>query len=92
MLRITIKHPKRGKYYRATVTPEWANRHDNGALISCGLTVDEPSAWSGKVWLSSRAFNTLEKTGRVQEITHDQWNHSGCQSRCIMRGDAMCQW
>lgn len=89
---ITIHDRKNRKAYRAYVTREWALRHDNGALISCGLTIDEPSAWSGKVWLKRRAFNDLRKTGRVTEISVEQANHSGCQSRCKLRGDNICQW
>ncbi len=89
---ITIKHPVRGKFYRARPSMAWIKRHDNGALISCGLTVDEPSAYSGTVWLTDRAFKALESRGVVVEITEQQWKHSGCQSSCILRGNAKCSW
>jgi hypothetical protein len=91
-MTITIRDPKHSKSYRANVTPEWADRHDNGALISCGLTIDEPSPYSGTVWLTRRAFVALQRTGATTEITPEQANHSGCQSRCILRGDSLCQW
>jgi hypothetical protein len=92
MLSIAIRDTQNSKYYRAAVSISWAKRHDNGALISCGLTIDEPSAWSGHVWLTRRAFDRLQKTGAVKEITHDQWNHSGCQSSCVLRGAKECRW
>lgn len=91
MLTISIRDPKHDKFYRARVTPSWANRHDNGALISCGLTVDEANSY-GTVYLTSRAFALLKSTGRVTEITKEQWNHSGCQSSCILRGARECRW
>lgn len=94
MLSITIKDPIGPKYYRARVSYQWANRHDNGALISCGLTINEPSAWSGKVWLTRRAFNSLRARciNQVTEITEPEYQHSGCQSSCTRRGDAICRW
>lgn len=91
MLTISIRDTQHQKFYRATVTPTWANRHDNGALISCGLTIDEAS-YSGTVWLTRRAFARLQARGAVTEVTQDQWNHSGCQSSCIRRGAAECRW
>jgi len=84
-MRITIKNPKTGRYYVASVSPAWARRHDNGALVSCGLTVGDSS-------LSAAAFKTLEKAGALREISREDYNHSGCQSGCIRRGDPKCIW
>lgn len=67
------------RYYKLILTPAQAKRVDNGALISCGLTApgDVSSKW-------------LQKHGT--EVSETAWKHSSCQSRCIMRGDDICQW
>jgi len=91
-MRITIKDPKRSKFYIASVTPQWARRHDNGALVSCGLTVGEKSSSTGKSYLSESDLEHLQEEGRLKEIDHDEWNHSGCQSGCTRRGDRECRW
>ena len=91
-MRISIKDPKAGRYYLANVTPTWAERHDNGALISCGLTVGERGAYSGEEFLSARSFATLKRQGKVKEIDKDTWNHMGCQSSCTRRGGPTCSW
>lgn len=80
-MNITIRHGD--TYYRASVSLAWARRHDNGALVSCGLTVGEN--------LSLQAFRRL-RPAQLTVITKEQYNHSGCQSRCKLRGDTICQW
>lgn len=60
---------------------------DNGALISCGLNV---GYGSDEVTPEQLAY--LIETGQVQEIPEAQKGHGGCQSRCVLRGDACCQW
>jgi len=82
MLTISIKHGER--YYSARVSQSWAMRHDNGALISCGLTVGES--------LTDRAFKLAQKRFRVTEVSREAYNHSGCQSYCTLRGDVSCRW
>ena len=82
MLTISIRDGE--KYYAARVTPQWAERHNNYAMISLGLTVDKD--------LSRRAFNALMKTGRVKDVSAEEYQHSGCQSSCIRRGAAQCRW
>ena len=84
-MKITIKNPKTGKFYYANVGASWVQRHDNGAMISCGLTV-------GEKYFSAHAFKALEKAGKLIEVSKDEWNHSGCQSGCVRRGDAKCVW
>jgi len=84
---ITIKNGT--KHYRANISPAWAAKRDNGALISCGLTVGKD--------LPERDFRLLETlTSRgqaiLQEISHEEYNHSGCQSYCTRRGDDHCGW
>lgn len=84
MLPITIHDATTNRYYRATLSLRQARRHDNGALISCGLSVPDdlrPSTLAS--WL---------KKGIAREISHDEWNHSGCQSYCKRRGDTECRW
>lgn len=67
------------RYYMLRLTQRQARRVDNGALISCGLTApgDVSSAW-------------LQKHGK--EVSETAWKHSGCQSKCILRGNDTCQW
>jgi hypothetical protein len=89
-MTVYIRDGKR--FYRANVTHTWFMRHDNGAMVSCGLAVDEPSAWSGRVWISRSGLERLRKQGRLTEVAEDIWKHSGCQSRCKLRGDDICQW
>ena len=91
MLTIYIRHLdatspvlKTPKYYRARVTTSWAKRHDNGALISCGLTVGDRFPLG--------ALKTLIARGQAVEVDQDTYNHSGCQSACILRGHAACRW
>lgn len=89
-MRVYIKHGDR--YYLATVTRQWFTRHDNSRMVSCGLTVDERSAYSNRVYLSTSGLERLRKQQRLQEVTELDWRHSGCQSSCIRRGDAKCSW
>lgn len=91
-MHVYIRDTQQSKYYRATVTRRWFTLHDNGAMVSCGLTVDEPSAYSGRVWLSRSGLERLRAQGRLTEVSHDTWNHSGCQSSCVLRGHAVCRW
>lgn len=79
-MRVYIRDTERGRYYRADVSPRWAKRNNNGALISCGLSVPED--------ISRRQLSALH----VTQVSYDEWNHSGCQSRCVLRGDDRCQW
>ena len=86
-IRITIKAPCRehgrgckehAHYYRYDASLAWVRRYDNGALISCGATVGE----GGLKRVPAGAVET----------SFDQWNHSSCQSGCVLRGDAKCRW
>lgn len=95
MLTITIKDPATSKYYKARVSISWAKRHDNGRLISCGLTIDEKSAYDGTtVYLTRGGFERLKRTRptAVREITALESQHSGCLSSCILRGADRCSW
>ncbi len=83
MMRLTIRHGD--KFYGIWVSAEWAERHDNGRLISCGLTVGEDGFTARMFSLARRRFKTVE-------ISAATYAHSGCLSRCKLRGDAICQW
>ena len=76
--------PLKAKYYRAFVSVKWLQRHDNGALYSCGLNVGET--------VSEYEMETMLNRKVAIEITHDEWNHSSCQSSCVRRGDDACRW
>lgn len=84
MIRLTIKDPDNGKFYKMAVTPRWAQAHDNGALISCGLTI-------GQDGFTRRMFQLAQYRFSHLEITEQEYQHSGCQSSCILRGDSVCR-
>lgn len=81
-MRISVKDNRTQppRYFFIDQPISWVKRHDNGCLVSIGLTVP--------VDLSPRAFDRLKKT----EITYSAWNHSGCLSSCVMRGRDTCRW
>lgn len=56
----------------------------NRYYFSCGLTVGES--------VSPASITALRRRGALTEISHDEWNHSGCQSGCTRRGDRECGW
>lgn len=82
MVTVYVKHPSAGKYYRATIPVSVARRVDNGVMVSCGLTVGVDKVplddWIWKGW--------------AVEVSKDEWNHSGCQSECVLRGGKSCRW
>lgn len=85
MIRIYIRDPKvePAHHYRYDASVRWAHEHDNGALISCGLVVGE--RLNGRVVLSAVPRGAVE-------VSHDEWNHSGCRSGCVLRGARECRW
>lgn len=88
MLTVSIKDPKEGKFYTATIPPSILNNsmlfQDNGCLVSIGWTVGGD--------LSRRGLEELNSRGYLKEIDRDTWNHSGCQSSCVRRGGKACRW
>lgn len=66
--------------YRCNLSLAQARKYDNGHLISIGLEI-------GKDITPKQ----LQRFHRV-EVSWDDWKHSGCQSRCVRRGDDICQW
>lgn len=77
--------PGAPKYYRVRLTPRQATRWNNGMLVSIGLIV-------GEFGFTASSLARLQRAGAAQEVTQDEWNHSGCQSSCIRRGNARCGW
>jgi hypothetical protein len=82
MPTIYVRHGP--KHYRLSVSQQWCKQYDNGALRSCGLSVPED--------LKESQLKALLRSGKAVEVSQEQWQHSSCQSRCILRGDAICQW
>ena len=74
-----------GNFYSAPLAAILRRGIDNGALISCGLTV-------GRDGFTRRMMDELIRLGVAQPISKEAYNHSGCQSRCTLRGDDKCQW
>lgn len=59
-------------------------RLDNGHLVSIGLILGEDvQPATLKQWIKSGIATPEDATVA---------KHSGCQSRCILRGDSLCQW
>ena len=75
---------ERDEYWRVNLTRRQYRRVDNGAMISCGLTI--PHDTKGK--MSRATFDRLPK----QAVTREQWQHAGCQSSCVLRGGQTCRW
>jgi hypothetical protein len=87
VLSITIRDqspPGPTRFFRALVSPQWIQRHNNGAVLSCGLEVGRD--------LSLRSLEGLRRAGRLTAICEEEWKHSGCLSLCIRRGDTGCRW
>jgi hypothetical protein len=84
MLTISVRDGE--SFYVVKVTPKWADKYDNGAVISCGLTVP--------VDISRQAFERYRKRypDRVVNVSRDEYQHSGCQSSCIRQGARECRW
>lgn len=94
MINVSIKDPRDNTHWMYKASVAWVRRHDNGAIVSCGLTVGETSSYLGKAYLSETTFDRMKKTEKksLRAVTYDEWNHSGCQSQCILRGDSKCGW
>jgi hypothetical protein len=79
-MRITAIDPQDGKVYLVTASRKTVMKYDNGALLSCGWRIGED--------LPRGVFNRLQK----EELPFTTYKHSGCTSRCTVRGDTHCQW
>lgn len=79
-IRIAVKDTETGKTYFCYPSAYQLKKYDNGALISCG--------WSVPDELPRRSFRRMEK----QEVSTEEWQHSGCLSQCTRRGDKTCRW
>ena len=87
-MKITLHDPDNSTAYSLNVNRRWVSRHDNGALVSCGIWMDGGACAT----VSRRLLNTMIKDGRAVKIDAEKAKHSGCQSSCIKRGDAKCSW
>jgi len=83
ILTVTIRDGE--TYYKARLTRRQVSLWDNGAMVSCGLTVGE-----GR--FKAASLRTLQAQGRVQPIDRETYLHSGCQSSCVRRGGSICRW
>lgn len=72
--------PKSKRAWRFRASEAWYRRNDNGHAVSIGFTVGED--------ITLRKLKALNAT----EVPYDEWNHSGCQSSCVKRGDKSCRW
>jgi len=83
-MKISISNSDYTLAWQANLTPRQIARVDNGRLISCGLTLGED--------LKESTLKTWIRKGIASPVDPEKANHSGCQSRCILRGDSLCQW
>ena len=79
-MRIYATNNLTGQRFKLELTPAQARKHDNGALISCGLTIPDD--------MSEKTFNRLKPV----LVDNTEYQHSGCQSKCKERGYSICQW
>jgi len=84
MIPITVKASET-EFYEATLSIPTFRKYDNGAMISCGLTV-------GRDGFKRSTLDTWIKRGIATLIDRDQYLHSGCLSNCVNRGGKVCQW
>jgi len=77
---VTIADKQNSKYYCADLSNRQVRKFDNGALVSCGLTVGES--------ITASDLATLN----LEEISYETWKHSSCQSACTARGNFECRW
>jgi len=84
MRKFTLATPDFSKTWKVELKPREIARFDNGHLISIGLIVGED--------VQPSTVKRWEKSGKAVPTNPDIEKHSACQSRCILRGDLMCQW
>ena len=94
---VTIHDPRTNSYWKYRCGQGWYNKHDNGAMVSCGLTVGGKSGYSGKEYLSAATFDRMKKMYKnapsaLWRVDPEVGQHSGCQSSCVLRGDKQCRW
>lgn len=83
-MRVTVTVSADEHYY-LYASPRWLQHHDNGALVSCGLTV-------GRDGFTVGAWKRAKAKFRTVPLTKDEYKHSGCQSYCVRRGNSECRW
>jgi hypothetical protein len=68
VIRVTIQDKRNSvrRFYDADLTVRQADRHNNYALVSCGLTVpDDLRGSTLQRWINQ---------GSAREITFEEWN------------------
>ena len=88
MLTLTVRshtNTLEPEYWSMCVTPAWAEKHDNGVLISIGLTV-------GRDGFTPKMWKAAQRRFHPKRMSLDAYQHSGCQSSCIRRGQTICRW
>jgi hypothetical protein len=66
-VRVPAEVPSMGdRYYRVMLSLGQAKRHNNGCLVSIGLTVGRD--------LTRSTFLRWKRAGQTREITYTEWN------------------
>lgn len=81
---IYVSDKSAGRYFRARLTRRQYLRLDNGCMVSIGLIVGKG--------LTRETVARWVRRGRAVEVSHDEWNHSSCQSACVKSGASACRW
>ena len=85
MMRLYVINFETKKAY-VIVNPSlrFLREHDNGHLVSIGLSIGEDIPESTvKRWVSR---------GFAKPTSYQDAIHGGCQSSCVKRGDDCCRW
>jgi hypothetical protein len=83
-MRVTLFTPDFKTAWICSLNARQIGRVDNGHLISIGLVLGtdiQPSTL--KRWIKAKIAKPTDAAIA---------KHSGCQSRCVLRGDTKCQW
>lgn len=83
-MKITLHSPDYKTAWQLNLTPRQFYLVNNGRAVSCGLML-------GETVTPERLKHWLKK-GCAVPMDADKARHSGCLSRCILRGDSICQW
>jgi hypothetical protein len=83
-MKLTLHSPDYKTAWKLNLSQRQFSRVDNGRAVSCGLMLGET--------VSLALLKRWTKAGQAVPVDAEKAKHSGCQSRCILRGDSICQW
>jgi hypothetical protein len=81
MAMVYIKDPAYRSHFKVNLDDV---PRGNGSLFSSWLTV-------GRDGFTRGMMDSLLRLGKAIPVSEAEWQHSGCQSACIRRGDPICR-